>query len=345
MHFGEQMSLWIARSAGYVALIYSLAYIGIVSANSSAEMLLNSNDVKGIAGTLREHPELLRDVKFIQIACSISRHSPYFEFRKARAYFIDEFAKSSGSVNLEDQDGSTPLMWCVKTDDIKLLKSLLQLGADIKHTAKKPLVKHKVIVKYTRQGGMSVLHWANNWSRLSTIKFLLEQGADPELGEDMEGLSPLEQAKLYNLQYGAITRLYKKHLKDPVRYSQPESFAVFKYKMMQAAEKKDKNTVYAYVDNAYQIDRDFGGSYNPNASGVSNFSFDFQFDNTKLGKEYQDYGWRKFNDMLNARVVVLSESICFVKHDKEFGEEQPRLCARQNIKGVWMFYKYVRGGD
>jgi len=49
--------------------------------------------------------------------------------------------------------------------------------------------------------------------------------------------------------------------------------------------------------------------------------------------------------MLNARVVVLSESICFVKHDKEFGEEQPRLCARQNIKGVWMFYKYVRGGD
>lgn len=106
IRFGEFKNLRAIKSTVFLVLLFfSLIFGGTVSAASyQVQMMLNSDDVKRMAATLRQHPELLRDIHLIQLACEVSRKSPYFKFSKARAYFLDEFAKTSGSADLEDKD-------------------------------------------------------------------------------------------------------------------------------------------------------------------------------------------------------------------------------------------------
>ena len=80
-----------------------------------------------------------------------------------------------------------------------------------------------------------------------------------------------------------------------------KSFQQFIISLQIAAQKKNAPGVYAVVAPNYYIDRDFGGSYDPAASPIQNFSASFQFDNTQLGKEFKDHGWKEFREMVSGR--------------------------------------------
>lgn len=149
-----------------------------------------------------------------------------------------------------------------------------------------------------------------------------------------------------------VAALYPVHAmaaeSKPIAFSTTEkSFQQFIASLRTAAQKKDAQAVYALLAPNYYIARDFGGSFDPAASPIQNFSTSFQFDNAKLGAEYKDHGWREFREMIASRIFER-------KHDgqlctphgaldkKPFPHSQ--LCFRKFSQG-WKIQGHINGGD
>lgn len=126
-----------------------------------------------------------------------------------------------------------------------------------------------------------------------------------------------------------------------------KSFQQFIAILQRAAKKKDSMAVYALLASDYYIDRDFGGSFDPAASPIQNFSASFEFNNANLRAEYKDYGWKEFREMISGRNFEKKRDgqLC-TPHgalDKNpFPHSQ--LCFRKFGNG-WRIQGHINGGD
>ena len=57
---------------------------------------------------------------------------------------------------------------------------------------------------------------------------------------------------------------------------------------------KNLHPIYRAISPTYKIERDFGGSFDPAANAIVNFSMSFPFDNADLRPEFKDHGWTTF---------------------------------------------------
>lgn len=126
-----------------------------------------------------------------------------------------------------------------------------------------------------------------------------------------------------------------------------KSFQQFIASLRLAAQKKNAQAVYALLAPNYYIVRDYGGSFDPAASPIQNFSASFQFDNTKLGAEYKDHGWKEFHEMVSGRNFEKKRDgqLCTpygALDKKPFPHSQ--LCFRKFTMG-WRIQGHVNGGD
>ena len=114
-----------------------------------------------------------------------------------------------------------------------------------------------------------------------------------------------------------------------------------------AAQKKNAQAVYALLAPNYYIARDFGGSFDPTASPIQNFSASFQFDNAELSAEYKDHGWKEFREIISGQSFEKKRDgqLC-TPHgalDKEpFPHSQ--LCFRK-LRNGWRIQGHINGGD
>jgi len=116
-----------------------------------------------------------------------------------------------------------------------------------------------------------------------------------------------------------------------------------------AIQRKDKAFVYARVATDYMIYRDFGGVYNEAASNIDNFSYPFQFDNSKLSPEYKDHGWQAFGEAISIDQFQVSPNskaeVCekISYDDNEFPSQV--LCFKQRQDKTWVISSIINGGD
>lgn len=125
------------------------------------------------------------------------------------------------------------------------------------------------------------------------------------------------------------------------------SFQQFIGSLRVAAQKKDASAVHALLASNYYIARDFGGSFDPTASPIQNFSVSFEFDNAKLSAEYKNHGWKEFRK-------IISETSFEKKRDGQVCtphgalDKKPfpysQLCFRKLSKG-WRIQGHINGGD
>ena len=130
-------------------------------------------------------------------------------------------------------------------------------------------------------------------------------------------------------------------------HSTEKSFQQFIVSLQIAAQKKNAQGVYALVAPNYYIDRDFGGSFDPAASPIQNFSASFQFDNAQLGKEFKDHGWKEFREMVSGRKFEKKRDgqLCTphgALDKKPFPHSQ--LCFRK-LRVGWRIQGHINGGD
>ena len=83
---------------------------------------------------------------------------------------FEKLIKNGADVNIQDEDGNTPLHYANTTEQMKLL---LDAGANIN--------------QQNNQCGGTPLHWANTFEQL---KFLIDSGADPNI-QDNRGFTPI----------------------------------------------------------------------------------------------------------------------------------------------------------
>ncbi|VXB25504.1 hypothetical protein [Massilia sp. 9I] len=134
----------------------------------------------------------------------------------------------------------------------------------------------------------------------------------------------------------------------PISFSATDkSFQQFIGSLRVAARDKDAQAVYALVAPNYYIARDFGGSFDPAASPIQNFSTSFQFENTKLGVKYKDHGWKEFREMISGRNFERKRDgqLC-TPHGALDREPFPcsQLCFRKLSNG-WRIQGHINGGD
>lgn len=116
-----------------------------------------------------------------------------------------------------------------------------------------------------------------------------------------------------------------------------------------AAQQKDKAFVYARVAADYRIYRDFGGVYEEAASNIDNFSYPFQFDNSKLSPEYKDHGWEAFGEAISIEQFQMSPNskaeVCEkISYDENEFPNQV-LCFKQRQDKTWVISSIINGGD
>lgn len=126
-----------------------------------------------------------------------------------------------------------------------------------------------------------------------------------------------------------------------------ESFQQFIASLRVAAQKKNAQAVYVLLAPNYYIARDFGGSFDPAASPIENFSASFQFDNARLREEYKDHGWKEFREMVSGQNFERKRDgqLCTphgALDKKPFPHSQ--LCFRKFSKG-WRIQGHINGGD
>jgi len=125
------------------------------------------------------------------------------------------------------------------------------------------------------------------------------------------------------------------------------SFQQFIASLRAAAQRKNAQAVYALVAPNYYIKRDFGGSFDPAASAIQNFSVSFQFDNARLGAEFKDHGWKEFSEMISGQKFERKRDgqLCTphgALDKKPFPHSQ--LCFRKSRVG-WRIQGHINGGD
>ena len=74
----------------------------------------------------------------------------------------------------------------------------------------------------------------------------------------------------------------------------PAAFQQFIKTLRQAAIQKNLHPIYRAISPTYKIELDFGGSFDPAANAIVNFSMSFPFDNSDLRPEFKDHGWTTF---------------------------------------------------
>lgn len=134
----------------------------------------------------------------------------------------------------------------------------------------------------------------------------------------------------------------------PIAYRATErSFQQFIDSLQAAARRKDAQAVHAVLAPNYYIARDFGGSFDPAASPIQNFSTSFQFDNAELRAEYKDHGWKEFREIISGRSFEKKRDgqIC-TPHGALDKEPYPdsQLCFRKLSEG-WRIQGHINGGD
>lgn len=149
-----------------------------------------------------------------------------------------------------------------------------------------------------------------------------------------------------------VTALYPVHAmaaeSKPIAFrATGKSFQQFIASLRVAAQKKNAQAVYALLARNYYIARDFGGSFDPAASPIQNFSASFQFDNAKLGAEYKDHGWKEFQEIVSGQNFEKKRDgqLCTphgALDKKPFPHSQ--LCFRKYSDG-WRIQGHINGGD
>ena len=134
----------------------------------------------------------------------------------------------------------------------------------------------------------------------------------------------------------------------PVALTMTEpGFQRFFNSLKNASRTKDASFIYAQLAGDYYIVRDYGGSFDPTASPVKNFSANFQFDNADLAPEYKDHGWLEFRRVISGKAVEKKTDgqLC-IPHGaldaKPFPESQ--LCFSKKT-GRWKIQGHINGGD
>ena len=137
----------------------------------------------------------------------------HFAAASGNIYLIEMLAEQGLNVNIDDDNGLTPLHYAVVYGQLESVHTLLRLGGRKSMTkvavnAGTPLhqaVKggHKDIVSLLlNEGcpinvvdskGRSVLHYAAEWGQIHMIEMLAEKGLDVIIGDD-NGLTPLHDA-------------------------------------------------------------------------------------------------------------------------------------------------------
>lgn len=132
----------------------------------------------------------------------------------------------------------------------------------------------------------------------------------------------------------------------PLRNTEPQ-FQEFIASLRTAAQSKDASAVHGVLASDYYISRDFGGSFDPSAPPIQNFSVNFQFDNAKLRPEYQDHGWVEFRRAISGKTFEKKADgqLCTphgAQDRKPFPHSQ--LCFRKHDAG-WRIQGHINGGD
>lgn len=132
----------------------------------------------------------------------------------------------------------------------------------------------------------------------------------------------------------------------PLR-STDRQFQEFIASVKVAARVKDSAAVYALLAQDYYISRDFGGSFDPAATPVQNFSVHFEFDNARLRPEYRDLGWVEFRRAVSGQTFEqkIDGQLCtpYGALDKK-PFPQTQLCFRKHQEG-WKIQGHINGGD
>ncbi|WP_342255471.1 ankyrin repeat domain-containing protein [Spiroplasma endosymbiont of Poecilobothrus nobilitatus] len=85
---------------------------------------------------------------------------------------------NGADVNLQDENGTTPIYYAISTDNIEIVKLLIDNGADVKNINK---------------NGLTPLYYAIILDKKEMVQFLINNGADVNL-RDKNGLTPLHFA-------------------------------------------------------------------------------------------------------------------------------------------------------
>lgn len=126
-----------------------------------------------------------------------------------------------------------------------------------------------------------------------------------------------------------------------------KSFQRFIVTLKAAARKKDPLVIYALLASDYYMARDFGGSFDPAASPIKNFSASFEFNNENLSPQFKDHGWSEFRTAIFGRTFEKKrdDQLCTphgALDKKPFPHSQ--LCFRK-FKDGWRIQGYINGGD
>lgn len=134
----------------------------------------------------------------------------------------------------------------------------------------------------------------------------------------------------------------------PIRLPNTErQFQEFIASLKAAAQHKDSAAVYLLLAPDYYIARDFGGTFDPSASAIQNFSANFEFNSANLRPEYKDYGWVEFRRAVSGKNFEQKADgqLCTTRGDREakpFPHSQ--LCFRKNREG-WRIQGHINAGD
>lgn len=132
----------------------------------------------------------------------------------------------------------------------------------------------------------------------------------------------------------------------PLRTTERQ-FQEFIASLKYAARKKDATAIYALLAPDYYIHRDYGGSFDPSATPVRNFSASFQFDNDNPDPKYKDYGWTEFRGAISGTNFERKRNgeVCTphgALDKKPFPDSQ--LCFRK-LRDGWRIQGYINDGD
>lgn len=132
----------------------------------------------------------------------------------------------------------------------------------------------------------------------------------------------------------------------PLHATEPE-FRQFLASLRAAAKNRDAAAVYSSLASDYYVARDFGGSFDPSASPIRNFSTTFQFDNTQLAAEFKDHGWIEFRRAISGNDFERKHNgqLCMPHGAQDMTPfPHPQLCFRK-FKDGWRIQGYINGGD
>lgn len=138
-------------------------------------------------------------------------------------------------------------------------------------------------------------------------------------------------------------------ISEPIEWDKTEpEFQKFIKALQDAADGKKPFPIYRVISPAYQIERDFGGMFNPTVNAVVNFSWSFPFDDELLFPEYKGHGWAAFKEKMSHKLFdtmprgeLCAPSGAMVDLPVPSGQ----LCFGKTTHGDWQITRHILGGD